>query len=228
MCEGLYFIPILAKALQQPDRKAALSDAFREISKRAARQQYAEGFKNFQLFMVAACSHHKTVEIDHVRELIVELVTETLEGTEEERRLLLKTIDSHPEWKAEYGAICEELIDEDLGQSSFPVIQVLGDTGLAGEVRFEKPAGCESIDGISPGDYSLILANNGWVIWAGRLTAKDLVWAEAYGAKDLDLAAETGDTHRRPTREIVLLDGDVILRTFPGIESGSIEVELAV
>lgn len=228
MRESLYFITVIARALGEPDVGKALSDAFWEIREKGDQPRYVDGLKNFELFMDAAFCHHDITTTDHARELIVELAGRTFEGTELEIESLLTTINSHPEWKTEYEAIFRQQAGEDIMLRSFPKIQVLSNKGFVGEMRFEKVPGRQSIDDISPGDYSLRLANTGWVIWEGELTAKELQWAEAYGAKDLDLAAETEVAHRRPTREIVLLDGDVFLRTFAGIESGSIEVELTM
>jgi hypothetical protein len=38
------------------------------------------------------------------------------------------------------------------------------------------------------------------------------------------LAADTGDRAARPTREETLLDGQLIMRVFPGVERGRIEL----
>jgi len=228
MRESLYFITVIAQALREPNIEKALSDAFLGIRQKGEQPRYADGLKNFELFMHVAYCHHDITKTDHARELIVELTGRTFEGPEQEIESLLNTINSHPEWKTEYEAICRQQAGEALMLRSFPMFQILSIKGLVDEIHFEKLAGRESIDGISPGDYSLRFANTGWIIWSGQLMAKELLWAEAYGAKNLDLAAETEVTHKRSTREIVLLDGDMILRIFAGIESGSIEVELTM
>ena len=46
MSENLYFIPIIARALQEPDVEEALWKAFRKIKRMRAEEQYAEGFKS--------------------------------------------------------------------------------------------------------------------------------------------------------------------------------------
>jgi len=77
-----------------------------------------------------------------------------------------------------------------------------------------------------PGNYVLKLLNTGWTIWHGELTARELIRMEAFGDRDLRLAA--GVRKGRPTDKKDLLNNrEVILRTFAGIESGSIEIELA-
>ena len=87
-------------------------------------------------------------------------------------------------------------------------------------MSFEKGPGCQRIDDILPGGYKLELINTGWIIWEGKLTAKELFQPED---KNLLLAAGAGQA----TKEIDLLNnGDLMLRTYPGNESGSIEIEL--
>ena len=86
-----------------------------------------------------------------------------------------------------------------------------------------KPAH-RTVDGIHPGLYTLKL-DSGMVIWEGQLSARDLIWAEAFGGKNLDLAAETFDIRRRPARKIEVSEAAVTLRTFAGLETGSLEIE---
>ena len=47
MSENLYFITIIARALQEPDIEEALRKAFGKIKQMGAEERYAEGFKNF-------------------------------------------------------------------------------------------------------------------------------------------------------------------------------------
>ncbi|MCK4787320.1 MAG: hypothetical protein KAV87_26415 [Desulfobacteraceae bacterium] len=222
MSENLYFISIIARALHEPDIEKALKEAFRKIKRMRTEERYAEGFSNFELFMDSAYRHHKITATDYAHELIAQLVTGTFEGSTQEKRSLLDFITSHPEWKTEYEAIRRMEEDENLMQE-FPVIEVSSDKGIVIEKTFKKVPGCESFDGILPGNYKIRLVNTGWVIWEGELTAKELMWSEAHKGKNLPLAAGK----RRPTDEIDLLNnGEVILRTYAGIESGCIEIEL--
>jgi hypothetical protein len=218
----LYFISIIAKALRSPDVERVLRDAFREIKKKGTEERYAEGFRNFELFMQQVYNRCRITEADCIRELIVRLDTETFEGSVQEKELLLNIINSHPDWKAEYEAFCHMEVPEDQMQE-LPVIAVLSQKGLVKEITFTKVPGCESIDNIVPGNYKLKLVNTGWTVWEGKLTAKELIWPEG---KSLSLAAETKGARIPPASKKVLLDGDLILRTYAGIESGRIEIEL--
>jgi len=218
MSENLYFITIIAKALQEPDIEKALRKAFRKIKQMGAEERYAEGFKNFELFMEAAYNRHQIITTDHVRELIIQLGTGMFEGTAQEKETLLDIIASHPEWKAEYEAFCQMEADKNLMQE-FPVIEVSSDKGFVIRKTFEKVPGRESFDGILPGKYTIKLANTGWIIWEVSLTAHKLIEPED---KNLRMAAESEDDHDKK----ILLDGDIIFRTYAGPESGRIEIEL--
>ncbi len=216
----LYFISIIARALQSPDVERALRDAFHEIKKKGKEERYAEGFRNFELFMDTVCSRHEAVTNDYIRELIAELATGTFEGTEQEKKVLTNIICSHPQWKAEYEAFCRMEAHEDLTQV-FPEIAVLSEKGRARYVSFPKGPGCQHLDNILPGNYKLELTNSGWTIWEGELAAKYLVQT------DLRVAAGGPDILKQPTKEIDLLDnGELILRTFKGRKKGRIEIEL--
>ncbi len=221
MSENLYFIEILARALQEPDVESALKKAFAEIKQMGTQKRYLKGFRNFELFMEAAYLRHEITVTDCVRELIAQLATGMFEGTEHEMELVLNIIRSHPELQAEYEEICRWEASEDLKQG-FPVVGLFNDKGLVGERTFEKVPGRKSFNDILPGNYIIKLVNTGWVIWEGELTVEELMCTKA-----LPLAAETEGIQIEHTSEKDLLNnGQVILRTYAGIESGSIEIEL--
>jgi len=217
MIDNLYFIPLIVQALQEQDVRAALRATFCAIKMKGTEERYAEGFRNFELFMDAMHSRFEMMTTHNMREQMVELAAGTFAGTAQELNFLLRIIKSHPKWQVEYETMCRQEIDE-LAQS-FPVIHVLSERGLLGEMAFTKVPSRECCAGILPGSYRLKLANTGWNIWEGELTATELIWTKA-----LPMAA--GEAEIPPSSEIVLLDGDLILRTYAGIESGSIEIEL--
>lgn len=224
MNEPLYFIPCLIEALEGSDIKTSLKSAFREITQKGAQSQYAAGFQNFAHFMDEACLRHNTIETNITRELIVLLATGAFDGIPEENRTALNRISSCSQWKAEQQAFFREA-GECPGQLLTPAIQILRGEQLIREVMMRREG--EYIDGIVAGQYTVKL-DIGMVIWEGELTAKDLLWAEAFTARDLDLAAETPGMEQQSTREMVLLDGALIIRVFAGIESGFIEVGLNI
>ena len=223
MSQNLYFIPLITGALQEPDIEKALREAFCKIKRLGTEKRYAEGLSNFRIFMDSAYRHHQMTAIDGALELIAQLATGTFGGSLQEKRAFLDFIRSHPDLKTRYEAIRRVEEDEDFTRG-FPVIGVLSDRGYDATKEFKKVPDCESFERILPGNYTIRLANTGWIIWEGELTAQKLIWHEAHTGENLPLAAGEG----QPTDEIDLLNnGQVILRTYAGIESGRIEIELA-
>lgn len=219
----LYFISSIAEALQSPDVERALRDAFRAIEQKGREKQYAEGFRNFELFMQEVYHRYRITVADHVHELIGLLGTGMFEGPIQEKQSLLNIINSHFQWQAEYEAFCIREACEDLTHD-FPVIAVLSEKGIVGEITFTQVPGSKSIDDIVPGNYKLKLVNTDWTIWQGPFTAKELLVIPE--GQNLQMAAKTKDAQIPPTGRKVLLDGDLILRTYAGTESGRIEIEL--
>ena len=218
----LYFIPMIARALEGPDVRNALRKAFDEIKRMGTENRYAEGFENFKLFMQQAYNRHMVTATDHVHELMVHLGIGMFEGSPQEKELLLTMINSHPQWKAEFEAICRMEADENLA-GAFPAIEVSSDTGVVIKKIFRKVPSRESFEGIVPGSYRVKLVNTGWTIWQGQFTAKELIWPEG---ENLLMAAESEAVRRRPTSRKVLLGDEMILCTYTGTESGRIEINL--
>lgn len=225
MDNTLYFLTMLTEALRQPELRRSLEDAFAQIRLMGTQEPYAEGASNFMHFMGIVCSHTDTVDVDAARQLMAELATDTL-GGEEQEAALRNIIESHPAWKAEYEEIRAELARQSPSRESVPVIGVFGPEGTVGEMVFEHVPGRASVDGILPGVYVLRLLNTGLVLWEGELMAQDLIWTVAYGDQDLELAAQTEGERGRPTHRWVLRGQEIVLRTFAGIEGGTIELEL--
>ncbi len=82
-----------------------------------------------------------------------------------------------------------------------------------------------TIRSLTPGVFTVRL-KTGRMLWEGKLTYKDLMWAAAFPERALDMAADSGETLNQTTLEIRLLDGEIILRIFPEIESGRMDIEI--
>jgi len=222
MSNDLFFIEPIIKALREADAEKALRKAFYEIKKKGSQKRFSEGFDNFRLFMQEVYSQYRITVTGHVRELMARLGTGMFEGSIQEKELLSNVINSTPEWKSEYEAICRGQAKENQLQDVV-MIGVLNDKGLVSEKTFKKVPGITVFEGILPGRYKIKLVNTGCIIWEGELTAKTLIWFQANKDANLPLAAGPAT----PTSNIDLLDnGEVILHTYAGIESGRIEIEL--
>lgn len=101
------------------------------------------------------------------------------------------------------------------------------ESGSVPSARCALPAGAGtwlSCD-VDPGDYCLKL-DTGRVLWERRLEAEHVLWTRAFPGVPLQAAADTGGQRRRPPalRE-TLLGGVLILRVYPGLERGRLEIE---
>lgn len=76
---------------------------------------------------------------------------------------------------------------------------------------------------ILPGEYTIRLST-GRVLWSARLHSADLRWSEAFPQAPLRLAADTAETDRLCTREMRLLDGEILVRVYPGVDVGTIGI----
>ena len=60
----LYFIPLLARALQQADSGPALKQAFAEIERLGRQPEYEQGYRQFRRFMVTGARSRPSGEGD--------------------------------------------------------------------------------------------------------------------------------------------------------------------
>lgn len=224
MSHDLYFIPVLAKALSKADVQKSLDNAFYLIERLGHQRLYAEGYHNFRRFMSELFARRQLLEEQTVRTAMLNHIESTF--TETKVCALLEQIqkDKSHRFRQEYEALCREfeLCTE---KTLIPTIRVLYNGREFQQVSFAKRPGRRMVYEISPGHYTLKL-DSGLVIWEGRLNASDLMWKQAFGEKDLELAAETVEIHRRPVREIQVPDAAMILQTFAGLEVGSLGIEL--
>ena len=229
MDNDLYFIPIIARALQQKGTEESLKQAFDEIESLGQRPDYWQGYQQFRQFMVAVNGHVKEnesdlLEVNTVRALMTELATGTFEGSDEEKQMALGIVQSRPQWRDEYDTLVAEI--ERLRKTPEGIgILVSRENELLESLTFTKIGDCKTIDNIIPGSYNIAFAT-GRVIWQDQLDKRDLVWTEAYPGQALRLSADTGQPEGEPTQQSSFFDGEIVLRVFAGLESGRIEITM--
>jgi len=221
MNRNVYFVPILARALRGPDRGESLEKAFTAIERLGQETGYEEGYRNFCRFMAEVSMHRRLLEEHDLRMAALELIAGTPSEAKRWETLLSKLAEETAWLEAEYDALTRVCGP----RSRVLNLQLLRDDRQIAELTFEMMCGRQLVDNICPGHYALRM-DMGLVLWEGMLTNADLIWTEAFGGKELTLAAEAGEVRRRPSREVKLRDARLILRLFPGIESGSLEIEL--
>ncbi len=223
----LYFIPIIARAFSSIDPKRAMEEAFSEIRELGNQPEYEEGFRQFVEFVKSAITPSAQDSEERfqlvknaINRLIYDLATDSFDGDEGQKDALIKAFRSIPEWKAEYERIKEEAQAFQAPEKPMEVEVLKGDRIIGSSAISIKPT---SISSISPGSYK-IQFSNGRVLWEGDLKREDVIWAYAYPDKDLLMAAETEPSQREPTRTLSLLNGELIIQVFAGLESGGIRL----
>lgn len=230
MTLDMFFLKIIADALQKSDRKKALKEGFDEIEQLGSRPEYQQGFKQFQVFMMEIRRHiddpmTTDTELNALLEEIqLQLISGVLQETWEEEQACLELINAHPGWKKRFERL---FLDETKAEvPEGPVTIIIDKDGKPYRtIAISKPFFIQSLKNIGPGQYRFRL-ETGRLIGEEDLTKNDLLWGYAYPGENLRLAADTGYPKPRPKRTIKLLNGEVNINVFPGIDSGRLELEI--
>ena len=226
---NLYFIPILAKAFEGPDRTAAFKNALSEIVRLGESAEYKKGFEQFEQF-IASGQQSLSEDLDDntrlrdmaLQSLLTLLATDTFDGPEEVRESLIKRIQATPDLASRYQKLLEELSPEN--EPSLEVELYKNDQLLGAQPLPSEQQGVY-FDQIEPGNYSLRLSN-GRVLWEGNIEAKDVIWKSAYPEKEYPMAAATQKDESNQTKSIKLLKREMSLNFYAGMESGRIALFL--
>jgi hypothetical protein len=228
MNNRMYFLDLITDALKQPDPKPLIVKALFKIDQLGKNPQYRKGFLQFQRFMTEVLKNRETnvnnqygIYHDNLQSLAFQLATGILKGDQNEIQYILDQIKSNPPLSNEYDELCQEAVKSEAPEKIHIIIDC--DGKHFGSVSIEKES--QMVSGALPGCY-IIRFNTGRILWEGELTEKDLFWAKAFPEQALDLAADTGDVVNVVTRKIKLLDGELVVRVIPKIESGSIKLSI--
>jgi hypothetical protein len=204
-----------------------MREAFDRIRQLGAKKEYKEGFHQFTQFVNAALKSFGEEEMQEAQavrgviyHLIYLLATDTFEGKDEDREALLDALKENPEWNAEYERIQKE-VDRFLPSDRPIEVEVLKGDQVLGASPITKKL--PPIGHITPGRYTVRLSN-GRVLWEGYLEKEDVIWAFAFPEKDLPMAAETETHVQEPTKTLSLLDGELIMHIYAGLESGTMRL----
>jgi hypothetical protein len=228
MNSNLYFIPILSRALVQPDAKVTLANAFEQIQRLGTERRYQNGLSQFRSFMQTAAEHRRSISgppphAEVTRQLMLQLPSDGFEGSDAERQAALDLIHSEDGWSQELAQLTAEFGEAAFVQNDIHVVLYREDEALA-RVPVGKEAHRQTVEQIRPGQYVLAL-QTGRVLWEQLLSEKDLIWSVAYPARPLPLAADTGRPLQRPTRQARLLCGRLVLRVSAGTQAGRLEIQ---
>lgn len=228
---NLYFIPIIAKAFESSEPTAAFRDALEEIIRLGKSPEYKEGYKQFEHFLTAGLEGlsedpemFSKLQESILNNLFIALATDTFEGSNEIKNALLKRIQANPEISQKYEKILSEIstYSEEKPLYKFELFK-------EGEFVEAKQLSEETNElyfrNIEPGLYSIKLSN-GRVLWEGNVEAKDVIWEEAFPGRDYSMAADTEEAESKPTRTEEILNGEITLAFYAGLESGRIKLSL--
>jgi hypothetical protein len=152
------------------------------------------------------------------------LATGLLDCDSKEGQRLLEIIRLKPEWHEEFEKLSAQTLESE-GLSGQMKIIVTKNGDAIGSIPAQPSLFAQNIKNVTPGYYEVRL-NTGRVLWQADLREEDLLWSAAFPEEALDLAADTGESFRRITKEFTILGGEITIRVYPEIESGRIEVEV--
>jgi hypothetical protein len=228
MNKDLYFLPIIAEALRKPEPKESLRAAIEKIITLGHRPEYKQGFLQFHHFMAEVKKKSEKPSMkpgdivsEEIRYLSLQVAGDLLEETPKENQAVLDLIRSEPRWQEEFEKIYRETASKTTSRA--PEIIIEKNREPMGFTSCEHPI-IKEFRNVMPALYAAKM-DTGRIIWQGELTEKDLIWSAAFPGQALELAADTGEPTGRMTREITLLNGELIIRVFPGAESGRLELK---
>jgi len=231
MAKGLYFLSIIADALGQPEPKLALRAAIEEIEALGRRPQYEREFLQFQRFIAEVkknwerlSQQPEDIGFEAIRCLALMVASDLLEGDKNEIQAVLNLIGSQPAWQNEFEKIRRETSKSEM-PPRIPEIIIEKNGERIDSLLCERRPLIKEIRNVRPGHYAIRL-DTGRFIWQEELTEQELIWTAAFPEQALDLAADTGEVAARTTREIRLLNGELIIRVFPETESGRLELKI--
>jgi len=228
----IYFLPLIDNALQKQDPKKGLQEAFEEIETLGRQPEYKRGFRQFQMFMMQVIRNidarsslpEDIVPNELIRDLQLQVIAGVLEKNRKDEQACLDLINLRSDWKREFDKLRAEAEKGDPTGRAIKII-IDKDREHFETIRFNRAPCAKTLRNIKPGRYEFRL-DTGRVLGEEYLTREDLLLAYAHPARPLRLAADTGDTPERPTQVIELLNGEVIIRVFPEIENGRLELEI--
>lgn len=215
MSKDLYFVRKIADALGAPE---ALEAAFAEINLLGQIPSYSRGHEQFRALMwhIRDAVENRTPAPNYLLSSLKELSSQAgidlpeCEGSADLAPWWLETNEGRIDSDNEEPIGSLLLVHNQRTIARIPVT-------LAGNIHL--------VTGALPGLYSL-RCDSGCFIWERELSAQDLIWSLAFPGQAMEMVAHTDDRHERVTIEEKLLDGALLIRVFPGIRSGRVEIQV--
>jgi hypothetical protein len=229
--QNLYFIRLIQKAFRSPDKKRALKTAIDEIESKSKLAEYREGYRNFQAFLRAIDKYASSepeiasgLAAEIIESKMIDILTNTFQGNEKDKRAIMELIKADAGLISDFEALKPE-ISEFLPEEASIMIEILKDGRPYASLAYEPFATLISVKGITPGGYAMRLST-GLLLWEGQLQEKELIWTKAFPKEKVKAAAETKAIGLKASLSKPLLNGELTLEVFPGLESGAIQLSV--
>ena len=225
MVHDVFFIPILLDALQGRDPLQAIQEAFRTIEAMGKKAKFRKGWAQFCDFMgkvkrelaaLASCDDDADTGFLDLLEAVLSSPrhVEQLDRGLVHRPDLRIRLDLLRRVVTAFAPL-DSPVDVVLHREELELVRA----------RLVSPGESTVIPGLVPGAYRVTFST-GRLLWEGRLEEADLLIRKSSRPEPLRLAAEGVGDKSHSSRVIACHAGGIVLRTFPGLESGSLEVIL--
>jgi hypothetical protein len=229
MSKDLFFIPLIDRALKSRSPESALVQAFAEIQRRGQQEGFHEGAGQFVNFMdeVAHQVIGRIAPLGSINqcELAVDLAFMASMQDDGASLLAPDFVPTSPEWTSLYESFLA-VMKRQVRPAHRATIVLDRDGQILQEIVVDQSSSSSTVQGITPGYYTLAL-QTGRILWEDTLCDGDLRWTSAFPGRPLGLAAATLEQVGQPSRTISLLNGEVILSVFPGLEHGRLEIKVS-
>lgn len=190
----LYFITDICNALKDVHSEQKLEKVIREIINKGKKPEYQQGFQQFVTF-------------------IKEGKSDWLKMSPQHKKLIMQIIND---------VAMSPAVDNEIKPLTL-CIQLERDGDILASFGIQESRRSYTITDLTPGNYTL-KTDSDWFIWQGHLSERELLWAHAYPEQELPMAADTESADTREFKEIVLLEGELIIRIYPGLETGTMTI----
>jgi len=224
MNDDLFFIPILAEAVESANPTTALKQAFETIRLMVRTPETSNGLKQWREFMKSA-----TAKLDeHERMAIADAAL---------WMAIARSCSEDDDSVGTHGGP-RQVEPPARGGEDLSMMRTLravgrrpGSTFLVVQ-RESRPVASRCLDpvdrtsfgGVRPGIYSFKL-DTGRVLWSGAITETELIWDSAFPNRPLPMAADSTLFSTTPTKTIPLTVAPIAIAVYPGMEAGTLQLE---
>ncbi|MCO6438477.1 MAG: hypothetical protein J5J06_15410 [Phycisphaerae bacterium] len=224
MNDDLFFVPILAEAVESAAPTTALKQAFETMRLKVCAPETSNGLRQWRELVEAATAKLDEHERMAIADAAIWMAIARLCGEDEE------TEGAHI-GPRHVGPAARGREDLNMMRTLRAVGRRRGSTFLVVQ-RESRPVASwcldpmdrTSFDGVRPGIYSFRL-DTGRVLWSGAITETELIWDSAFPNRPLPMAADSTLFSTTPTKTIPLTVAPIAIAVYPGMEAGTLQLE---